>query len=338
MVFLLKKCFSYSFFTLIFSFNLCFSQDQDFTLPPAPKKILSLDGGGTRGVWSLEIIQAIEAELEAPITNFVDCFTGASMGGILSLGYAAGYSSDYLMTMILDNKQEIFTPKAAWWNLWGRWTEEKYLTQPIEAVAKRMFGTLTFSDLKKTAIIPASNITKMRPQFFSSYQYENLEEPLWLAARATSAAPTYFEPVNYKGDALVDGALVTNNPALLSSLYLNNIYKERFLSDLSVVSVGTGTYDPGLSYVASRNMGALKWATPISTVLMDMNSIVDDYQMDFLLPSKSYVRLNTEFDREIPLDSVSSSQIESIRLSARTYIRANPNLIKRAVFLLTKGI
>lgn len=315
---------------------------QDLELLTAPKTLFSIDGGGIRGLWSLKIIENIEMHLKAPITNFVDCFTGSSIGGILALGYATGHTTAELQALLFDNKERIFTRKSSWWRFLNPLITEKYETKPLEDLVQEFFGETKMGELKKQTIITSCNVTKTRAEIFRSYEEKYKEDPVWFVARSTSAAPTFFDPTEYHGDALTDGGLVANNPAYLAATLLSGRYgrsyhtqhNREYLQDLRVVSVGTGMYDPGITYEKAKDMGILQWASPISGTLIDTNSNDGDMLCSHLLNHHHYIRLNTVFSHDMPLDGISAEQMANLDAAAQDFIDNNQKGIKKAAKIL----
>lgn len=340
---------------LFFSFGISISQGtiaqehqqpqyQDLELLRAPKTLFSIDGGGIRGLWSLKIIENIETHLEAPITDFVDCFTGSSIGGILALGYATGHTTAELQSLLFDNKEKIFTRKSSWWRIFNPLITEKYETKPLEDLVQEFFGETKMGDLKKHTIITSCNITKTKAEIFCSYEEKYQQDPVWFVARSTSAAPTFFDPTKYHGDALADGGLVANNPTYLAATLLNGRYgrsyhtqhNREYLQDLGTISVGTGMYDPGITYEKAQNMGVLQWASPISTTLIDTNSNDGDMLCRNLLNDHHYMRLSTVFSHDMPLDGISAEQMDNLNTSAQDFIKKNQKGIKKAAKILRR--
>ncbi len=305
-----------------------------------PTQFVSFDGGGIRGLYSLKIVEEIESKLSAPITDYCKCFAGTSTGGLIALGYASGKSTADLKDLYAHHGDQIFYRSCGHTikSLAGL-IDEKYETEPLENKIFELFGKdTTLKDLKiADVIIPSTNITSATSKFFNSYKAKLNDQdnyPLWQVARSTSAAPTYFEPLNLDNHAMVDGGLIANNPTLLAGVALEGVFGPGCNKKFHVVSIGTGKYDRGITYDKAKSMGLAEWAYPISFTIMDSSSNMFDQLSMVHYGEDKYIRLNGQLDQDIALDGISPEQIKSIEDAASKYIKDHPQEIDKAVKLL----
>lgn len=305
-----------------------------------PKTLISIDGGGIRGLIALYLLKAIEKEARAPVARRANVFAGTSTGGLIALGLASGLTIDSLIDLYRNHATTIFSKgigkKLS--SLFGL-ADEQYQSKPYEDLIKQTFGDKTLRSLKRNnVVITSTNITTRQLHLFSSFRAKNNEAedyPLWYAARATSAAPTYFEPAKLGDEALVDGGLLANNPALVTTLHIKSLFGWDSVENLRVLSIGTGEFKQGYSYNKAKSMGVLAWAAPISATMMQASSNMDDFSMRYLYEDmSSYMRLQPELHREIALDSVSKSDFKDMEDIATQYIKDNKSLITAAAKLL----
>jgi predicted acylesterase/phospholipase RssA len=269
--------------------------------------LLALDGGGIRGAMPARILQEIEERTGRPVCELFDLVAGTSTGGILALGLtkpaATGggpaYAAADLLRLYVDRGAEIFPPSLVRKiRSLGGLADVRYPAGPIEALMRDRFGTTMLSEALVEVVIPSYDLSAPRPFFFKrSYSQErdswNVE--MWKAARATSAAPTYFEPAQLpafedEGDhALVDGGLFANNPT--ASAYADAVALWPGAVEIHVVSIGTGRppaarRDRGagipVSYGHARHWGLARWAHPILDVVFDGVANAVEYQMERL--------------------------------------------------------
>lgn len=220
-------------------------------------KILSLNGGGVRGLFSISLLAKIEEILEdkysltdVRIGEYFDLITGTSIGGILALGLASGKSARELLTAFEENAPKIF---PAW-----RFRFKKTLTlfrpiyrsEPLYDTIKSMIGEdIRFKDLDRRVIIPAVNLSNGRPKFFKTAHNPdfNLDDNIRLidAAMATSAAPTYFKP-HFCADLksyFADGGLVSNNPSFAGLkevlIDMKTDFASAKISNIRILNIGT---------------------------------------------------------------------------------------------------
>lgn len=177
------------------------------------------------------------------------------------------------------------------------------------------------------------------PFFFRSERAKSKDDydfPMRQVARATSAAPTYFEPAKVEAEgpvdyyALVDGGVFANNPAMCAYVEARKILEAQGSafpteSDLLVVSLGTGQLTDRLRYEEVAGWGLLEWARPVIDVVFDGVSDTVDFQLKELLPRKDGVRRYYRFQTELvevsdAMDNAEPENLRDLKLLARTMI------------------
>jgi patatin-like phospholipase/acyl hydrolase len=303
-------------------------------------KILSIDGGGIRGIIPAMVMAEIERRTGKPISQLFDLIAGTSTGGVLALGVARPdpndprkplYSAVEGVELYEQKGPRIFsrtllkTVKSL-----GGLTDEKYFSEPVETVLQEQFGSSRLRDALTNVMITSYEIERRFPWFFRSYKAKNdpaYDFPMWQVARATSAAPTYFEPCKIETDsaadyyALVDGGVFANNPTICAFVDART-YLE-VADDYLVVSLGTGTASQPLPYDHARNWGAAEWVRPVLSILMAGVSDTVDYQMDKLLNtpgSRPYYRLQVKLRDEVDLDDAQPENVRQLKLIAEDLI------------------
>ncbi|HEY6005659.1 MAG TPA: CBASS cGAMP-activated phospholipase [Anaeromyxobacter sp.] len=257
--------------------------------------ILALDGGGIRGLIPARVLEAIEDRTGMPACRLFDLVAGTSTGGILALALTAPkadrsgprYSASDLVTLYRTRGPEIFR-RSLWHSLASLrgFAGPKYSARPIETVLREYFGSARLGDALTPVLVTSYDTAAAKPYLFKSYREQSAEGSgsglpddhlLWRAARATSAAPTFFPPFALEGRSLVDGGLFANDPAMCA---LADAYKmfggsrSRYL----LVSIGTGNDEIRLGYGQVRGRGLLRWAIPILKMVFDGVSDAVDYQ------------------------------------------------------------
>jgi len=204
-----------------------------------PRRLLALDGGGIRGVMSLEILRKIERDLATAtgkgasfrLGDFFDYIGGTSTGAIIAAGLAMGKSVQELVDFYIEAGPLMF--EKTW--LIGR-LRSFYQADPLRRKLNEVFGerTLGTEDLRSLLLIVTRNATTDSPWPVSNNplaRYNdrdradcNLQIPLWQLVRASTAAPVYFPPEIVEWDKddpaktffFVDGGVTPyNNPAFL---------------------------------------------------------------------------------------------------------------------------
>lgn len=236
-------------------------------------RILSLNGGGARGMFTISVLAEIEGILalrhpdrEIKIGDYFDLITGTSIGGILALGLATGKSARDLERVFFDKANHIFPTRWGVTNLIKSLVAPIYSSTPLRETVETMIGVeTTFNDLTRRVMIPAVNLSTGKPHFFKTPHNPNFTRDGGLklidAALATSAAPTYFAP-HYCEDLrtyFADGGLVANNPSYIGLLEVFRDMKSDFPDvthkDIHILNIGT----VGEEYSLSPKLLSKKW-------------------------------------------------------------------------------
>jgi len=264
---------------------------------PGLVKVLSIDGGGIRGIIPAHFLAEIERRTGKPISELFDLVAGTSTGGILALGLTVpgadgkpAHSAKDLIGLYSSEGHQIFS-RSVWHKVRavGSATEEKYPASGVEGVLKKYFGETKLKAALTSVLVPAYEIEDRTPWFFSSRdaaKREDFDFPMWEVGRATSAAPTYFEPAyleaaNDRGYwALIDGGVFANNPAMCGLVEATFQYREDHGEDPDVllVSLGTGQLTRPIHYADAKDWGLLGWARPILSVVLDGVSKTVEFQ------------------------------------------------------------
>lgn len=226
-------------------------------------KILSIDGGGIRGVFPAQYIACLEqrlGETEGQSTRICDHFdliSGTSTGGILALGLALGIPASELKDLYVENRKVIF----GWPN--NKILRRKYSRKNLESLIREKFKSAMddleheplLLDAKTRLCITGYDIENACPKVFKTphkVEYKiDLYRPAYQVALATGAAPTFFSPFKGKYKTFnsadivnfpltVDGGVFSNNPTLIAIMEVHKGLGID-LANIEVVSIGTGT-------------------------------------------------------------------------------------------------
>lgn len=294
------------------------------------KKILSLDGGGIRGIIPALVLAEIENRTGRPIAEMFDLIAGTSTGGIIAVGLAKTkkskieYSANDLANLYFDHGKTIFS-RSFWKGVSsvGGVNEEKYNHRGLESVLKTFFGENTLGQSKTNILVSAYDIENRTPTFFKSWKEEWKDLPIKLVSRATSAAPTYFEPTHFKvGNEMrsfVDGGVFINNPAMSAYAEAKKLYPEE--TEFLIVSIGTGELTRKILYEDAKDWGKIGWMLPLLSCMFDGVSDAVNYQLTQLLGSQ-YYRFQTELTTASDdMDNASASNMDSLRKEALILIK-----------------
>ena len=308
-------------------------------------RVLSIDGGGIRGIIPAMVLAEIEERTGKRIHELFDFIAGTSTGGILSLGLVAPdengkakYTAEDLVELYQDNGSTIFS-KDTWKRIrsGGGVLDEKYSQEGIESLLLKYFGDAELKDTLSEVLITSYDLQSRRPFFFKSMKAKKDPERNRLlreAARATSAAPTYFEPLKLTTDdrfiyhSLVDGGLFANNPSMCAFAEVTRMDK----SNLLFVSLGTGEMSgQTIEHDKAKDWGVVQWIKPLIDVMMDGNSDTVAYQLQQIISAQSnsdYYRLQARLTEDsTEMDNVKDSNIRKLKIIANELIHEESKAI-----------
>jgi patatin-like phospholipase/acyl hydrolase len=187
--------------------------------------ILSVDGGGIRGIIPAVILAAMRERIGHDLHQVVDLISGTSTGGIIALGIGTGakngrpYQPAELVEMYVANGPAIF--RKRWCTRARELVGPKYSPDALEKVLGAFFGETELRSALTPLLVSSYDLQSQKPFFFKSHKIGadlNWNWPVRLVVRATSAAPTFFPPLRLKGKdgeyVLIDGGVFVNNPAM----------------------------------------------------------------------------------------------------------------------------
>lgn len=243
-------------------------------------KILSIDGGGIKGVFPAMYLMLIEAELEkggygkTKIYEHFDLIIGTSTGGIIALALSLGIPAKEIYELYLDNAKGIFGNKNTLiQQIFSSSHKRDFLENLVRSKFKEYNNGVDprLKDCKTDVCIPIYDLVKGNPSVLKSPYHKAFSRdfhiPAYQAAMATSAAPTYFVPYSSKYVDLnnieknfankIDGGVMANNPTLIGFLEATKAFG-REVSELEVLSIGTG-YKKFTDGKSRKNWGLYYW-------------------------------------------------------------------------------
>lgn len=201
------------------------------------KRILALDGGGIKGLAVAAFLDRISTR-DFPDVDSFDMLAGTSTGGIIALGLRMGMSPAEMVNYYRTRGPDIFPrgPKRVHF-----WQRERYAARGLERSLRDVFGARRLQEISRPVIIPALDWNAPNPQDAVFFFEENSPYSYFSAARATSAAPSYFKGYELDKRLLVDGGICVNNPAQAALAHARELWPEE---SIQIWSVGTGR-EPG---------------------------------------------------------------------------------------------
>lgn len=278
----------------------------------APFRILSVDGGGIRGLIAARVIARLEQLVSAEAgqeRRIADCFqllAGTSTGGLLALGLAAPRSSgssrprlsgEDLASFYVDDGPAIFHVGLLRRLLTGfGWLGPRYSADELERVLRDRIGDARLSEALREVVVTSYDMAEPGPHFFKRWRARDSPDrdvPMIDAALATAAAPTYFPSHGVGSRALVDGGVFSANPTVAAVVEaLKRVGEGRSAlttDDLLVVSLGTGQHQTPYEQRRVRRWGQLGWILPrdgeppLVAAFLDGQSDAADHWSEILL-------------------------------------------------------
>lgn len=314
--------------------------------PPGGRglRILSIDGGGTRGILAIELLRQLELCTGRRVYELFDYVAGVSTGAILSYLLGGLHTSlDRCESLYRNMSLEVFNQNY-WWGT-GRlvWSHAYYDTSYWTDAIKRVFEDKTLLETtrdpcspKVGAVSVAVNQPTLKPYVFRNYNlphrveshyFGSCKHQMWQAVRASGAAPGYFEEFELDGFVHQDGGLMCNNPTAVAIHEAKLLWPNESIQ--CVVSLGGGRFipqvkeqDQGFSSLKKKILKVIDSATDTEAV----HTTVQD-----LLPPNSYFRFNPYLSEWITLDESRAEKLDLLKQDAQMYLRRNSEKLDSAV-------
>jgi patatin-like phospholipase/acyl hydrolase len=313
-------------------------------------RILSIDGGGIRGIIPGQVLLTLEEKLkkvtgntDTRIADHFDLVAGTSTGGILTCIYLCPdlggndpsrprFSAQEAVDLYLDRGDDIFDV-----SLWKKMTsgagafDEIYDASELEETLDDYLDDIKLSQLLKPCLITAYNLKKRSTHFFTQHDAKLHNKNDFFVkdvARATSAAPVFFEAARIKSLSkvpypLIDGGVFANNPTMCAYAEARKkLPGNPFAKDMAILSIGTGTLGKqAYNHKEVKDWGAVSWIKPLLDIMMSGVSETVDYQLqqifDTLQPpntSKQYLRINGSLENANPsMDDASQDNLIALK-------------------------
>ncbi|AHX03959.1 patatin-like phospholipase family protein [Ehrlichia chaffeensis str. Heartland] len=291
--------------------------------------ILSIDGGGVRGIVAATILQEIEKRINKPLSKIFDLVSGSSVGslvgGALCLKNADGmprYNTRDLLDLMLKYSGKIFSNSAAR-NAFALIFGPKYSDKNLNSVLKEIFGDVAMKDLMTNFIVPSYDLCSNQTVMFRSWVDKYHDIKVSDVTRGAVAAPTYFTPkkiiVEGKKTLLIDSSIVCNNPIIAAYAGAQVLYPNE---KLCCLSVGCGTVNKDFSDLQNS---LLYWSSKILFVIIDAGLDAIDYQMARLVKGEdTYCRISGDIIYSTcDFSDASPGNIQNVQKDAQKIVQEN---------------
>lgn len=281
-------------------------------------KILSVDGGGIKGLYSSTILEHLEQRF-GPLSDYFDMICGTSTGGLIALCLALKIPAKDISKIYEEQGHQIF-PKRTWLGGIIRQTfwKGKYSDEPLKKILQSVFEEKTVADLRNLVCIPSYSLTDARPWIFKR-DHGKLDRDnntlLVDVALATSAAPTYFplcEIPAYNHKQFIDGGVWANNPTLVGVIEALTYFvgKDKPFSSVEILSVSSLNNTAGKPVGLKRRRSFINWRNDLFDTSLIGQSHFTDYFMNKLCEMND---IKIRYTR-IPSEQISAEQQHLVKL------------------------
>jgi predicted acylesterase/phospholipase RssA len=284
-------------------------------------KVLAIDGGGIRGLIAARVLAEIERRCGRRASELFDLVAGTSTGAIIACGLTRPdpLPAERIARIYHEEGPEIFDR-----SLLKRITsaegylDERYDSEGLVNSLRAHLGNARLADARPPVLLTVYDLERRRAMLLGARDDVSMVD----AAHASSAAPSYFEPVRVGELTLVDGGVFATNPAMCAYAQTDG--------DLDLlVSLGTGEHTRRLPYELVKDWGRLEWARPVLDVVFDGTADAVDLQLQALLGA-GYVRLQTPLDEASDdLDDVTPENLAALEREAERLIAARDDELDR---------
>lgn len=340
------------------TFKLQSSQTCLLHLPKMPEqsshpkglfKILSIDGGGTKGLYSAKIIDEIEKEYNSSICDHFDLLCGTSTGGLIALALSLRIPASEIVGFYNKHSSKIFPSRSnleGWTRIFNQlFIKSKYGNQALASALKSLFGEKKLNESKTLLCIPSFSLSDGRPFIFKHDHKEGRlsrdNNTSYLdVALATSAAPTYLPVVsidNYGNRQFIDGGIYANDPSLVGVVEAFRYFvgEGKAFNKLALLSIASLETIPGRRGFRNLNRSVVQWKDDLISTFFESQAHMTGYVIDVMAnhcePGFEYIRipsasLDAARSKIISLDCSSKESLNTLTsLGVEMYYRYRGN-------------
>ena len=282
-------------------------------------KILSLSGGGFRGLYTAVVLAKLEERAKMPLARCFDLICGTSFGGILAMALGLEKPMCEMVSEIEENGSKVFRKNSF---VGRRYFKAIYRNDGFRNVLERIFGDCLFGDSKHSLLITTYNYSSGRPSFFKSSAGHEHDRKLKMVeiAMATSAAPVFFPAHKSASSGFVylDGGVVGNAPGLFG-LHEAQFFLKKPIDEIRLLSIGTMSRPFRRDAKESLDKGALRWGEKLfSTFISSQEQITHGVLSRVLGEHYNFIDENPSVEQAkyIGLDKHGEEAVEILKSAA----------------------
>jgi patatin-like phospholipase/acyl hydrolase len=274
-------------------------------------RILSIDGGGIRGVFPAHILKCMTEHIGIRIDEHFDMITGTSTGSIIAAAVACQVDPENIVSMYKEHGRAIFK-KRSWLPSIIRFAfRSLYDNTYLSEILGDVFGEIKLGEISIPLLLPATDIGCGGVHVFKSQYSQDFTRDKNVLVRdavvASCSAPIFFDPKRVGEYLLADGGLWANNPSLATVIDAHYRMKVA-LKDIRILSLGTGQTKVMYGVKTGRKWGFIRaWKhKDFINFLMFLQSQATNNYLKLLLLENQILRLDFESDLSLPLDDCST--------------------------------
>ncbi|CAG9135674.1 unnamed protein product [Plutella xylostella] len=331
------------------------------TKGPGPN-ILSIDGGGIRGLIAIEVLKHLERLTGKKVQDMFDYIIGVSTGAIIASVIGSGVG-----TLETANEMYLTLSKKMFGNtslIGGTsrlvWSHSYYDTDAWEKMLQENLGDVTLTECNRyntpklalvSCVVNAGS--RLSPFLFRSYAVPfrvrsvfpgTQRARVWQAVRASAAAPTYFNEFRLDDLLHQDGGIMVNNPTAVGLHEAKLLFGADALRHGCVISLGTGkALNKHLDYqllskgMMTKESAGTSWKDKFNKILDSATDTESTHQVlnDLLAPG-TYYRFNPPLMEECAMDEINPDKLRNLVLDTQAYIRRNQHKFEQAAMMLSR--
>lgn len=326
-----------------------------------PIRILSIDGGGTRGLFPATLLECLEKETGKKIPELFDVIVGSATGGIIAAGLAAGMSAKDIADVYLHRSKYIL-PRTLFRGVWNVLNifAPKYRNTNLKKLLGDKFGAtktlgqinlklqeqnikapvFLFPTLELNPELPAGQMKAFKVIVYNNSEGQYAGEPLVDVAMKTSAAimnlPIY--------DGFVEGGNYANDPALVGLFYALGKQMGANLADIKILSLGCGSDEKSFipsSKIGKGNWGLARWMNHLAPMVIETKMVATQYYLNQVFTKDQYLRINVNYNapdspralrgQKLAIDVRNDTQLRAISEYAHLTYQAEGTNIKNFI-------
>lgn len=288
-------------------------------------KILTIDGGGIKGLYSSTVLEHLERKCGSSASDYFDLICGTSTGGLIALGLSLKIPATEISKIYNENGSKIFPKQSKLKGLIRQtFWKGKFSDEPLKKVLQEVFKDKKIGDSENLLCIPSYSFTDARPWIF---KFDHIEGGLDRdnkayyvdVALATSAAPTYLplaEIDYYDYKQFIDGGVWANNPAMVGLIEALTYFvgKGKEYDNIQILSISSLNNASGKPAGLKRQRSFINWRNDLFETSMIGQSNFTDY---FLSQLHKLTGIPLEYKR-IPSENISAEQQHLVQMDVAT--------------------